>query len=297
MLKYVVRTVVVLALPFSVVDKASAQDAFQTIANSYSNMAMNGLVQNQLAITQATIGRRASQEMGAPSSSSPRQQLDAKQLTFRSSPTVRQRNYVRFVEQSRRVDPRGAVSLAKALQSDPLAQVTSELARAGLRINNVADAYAAYWTESWEAAHRRPVSTSSAEQIEAVKQQAAEAILATPEMARASDADKQQFAEALWLQTLGLSAAREQAQGNPQQLQAIAGAARKGARSMGLDLDAMTLTEQGFVPAGKKVGTRDDAPGKRSANIGSGLLVGATLAGLGFGSLWLMKGQSSRGGG
>lgn len=230
------------------------------------------------------------------STSKPRQ-IDSSVLSFKMSGARRRANYAAFVEKTRATDPAGAAQLAADLRKDPLRQIAPQLASLGLNINNVADAYASYWAEAWEAAHRRPVTTSSPQQIEAVKQQAAEAILATPEMTQASDADKQQFAEALWLQTLGLSAAREQAQGNPQQLQAIAGAVRKGARSMGLDLDAMTLTEQGFVPAGKKVGAQDDAPGQRSANVGSGLLVGATLAGLGFGSLWLMKGQSSRGGG
>lgn len=57
----------------------------------------------------------------------------------------------------------------------------------------------------------------------------------------------------------------EQAAGDAKQKSAIASAVRKGSSAMGLDLDAMTLTENGFVPAnkGSSVDDRDipRAPG------------------------------------
>lgn len=216
-------------------------------------------------------------------------------LQFRPSAYRRQANYSQFVERSRRADPAGSVSLASTLSSDPVAQMGPELAKYGLRVDNLADAYTVYWVEAWQASHSLSEEGSRA-QAQAVRAQAARALLATPKVASATDAQKQELADALLVQALLIGAAKNQAQGDTAKLRAVARAVRQGAKASGLDLDAMTLTEGGFVPAGK-VGLRDDAPGQRSANVGSGLLVGAPLAGLGFGSLWLMKGQSSRGGG
>ncbi len=168
-----------------------------------------------------------------------------------------------------------------------------ELAKFGLRTDNLADAYTVYWVEAWQAAHGRSDEGSRA-QAQAVKAQAARALLATPEVARATDAQKQELADALLVQALLIGAAKNQAGGDPAKLRAVGQAVRQGAKASGLDLDAMTLTEDGFVPAGKKVGALDEkrvGEERRVADVGSGVLVGAALAGLGLGGVWLARGR------
>lgn len=169
-------------------------------------------------------------------------------LTFAPSQARRKANYARFVAQSRSVDPAGAAGLAETLKSDPIAQMAPELARDGLRTDNVADAYTVYWVEAWETVHGVTGETSRGT-AEAVQRQASAALLATPEFANATDAQKQEFADALLVQALLIGAAREQAGGDAAKLREIANAVRQGARASGLDLDAMMLTEDGFVPA------------------------------------------------
>jgi hypothetical protein len=98
------------------------------------------------------VERRAaeSQENDTPSSSDVEQ---AVQLDFTPSMQRRRANYASFVERSRRADPASAGNLAETLRTDPITMMTPELAKFGLRVNNVADAYAVYWVEAWQAVH------------------------------------------------------------------------------------------------------------------------------------------------
>ena len=159
----------------------------------------------------------------------------------------RQANYSRFVEATRRADPAGAKDLAATLASDPIATMAPELAKIGLRTNDVADAYAVYWVEAWEAVHGQN-GHSSRETAQVVRAQVAAAMMTTLQLAHASDAQKQELADALLVQALLIGAAREQAGSDPLKLRQIATSVRQGAKATGLDLEAMRLTRQGFLP-------------------------------------------------
>jgi hypothetical protein len=208
-------------------------------------------------------------------------------LRYSPSDARRQANYARFVEQSGRSDPDGAKSLAATLGTDPIAQMGPGLAKYGLTIGDVADAYTVYWVEAWQAVHGTSPHDSR-EAAQAIKRQAAAALLATPEFAGATDAQKQELADSLLVQAVLIGAAKHQAGGDKIKLRQIADSVRQGAKGMGLDLDAMTLTEQGFVPA-KKTGAADPAPGAAREALAAtgdgksdyGLLAVAGGAGLG----------------
>lgn len=279
----------------------SAQD----LGGFYSGMAMNGLTSNQINITQRAVGRNVGQELrggGAGEAETRGAARAAPRLSFNASPAVRRRNYEQFVARSRAVDPAGAAGLAETLRSDPVALMAPDLARYGLRADNLADAYTVYWIEAWEAAHGVTGENSRAT-VQAVKSQATNAMLATPEVATATDAQKQEFAEALLVQALLIGASREQAKGDQKTLDQIVGAVRQGARASGLDLDAMVLTEEGFVPAkrtGAAVPSSDapnGAPGApaRADLAGSGSYAWLALAGgAGLGAAFLFGKLSSR---
>lgn len=74
------------------------------------------------------------------------------------------------------------------------------------------------------------------------------AFLQVPELVDADDATKQEMAESLLIQAALIIAAQEGAAHNPALMQKLADAVRQGAKASGLDLDAIQLTDTGFVP-------------------------------------------------
>lgn len=211
------------------------------------------------------LGNRAD---GDESSFSPRTNrivnvAPAASLSFTVSPSRRKANLAKFVAKTRPVNPDGAVKMEQLFASaDVFASIGQGIAPMGLRVDNVADAYAVYWITAWEAANGITGSRTSRVQAQSVKTQVSSALLATPEFASAGAAQKQELAEALLVQSAMITASMDQMASDPAQRRAIAAAVRKGANAMGLDLDAMTLTENGFVPASKRSSVDDrDVPG------------------------------------
>ena len=170
-------------------------------------------------------------------------------LNFQPSLSRRKQNLSRFIEKTRDKDPQGAAQMAKLFAStDVIEQVGKSLAAYGLSINNVADAYAVYWASAWIGFYGRNDNLPKS-QIVAIKDQAAQALSATAQFRSATDAQKQQFAEAMLIQAALIDASIDYAKSDPVLLNKVKAAVSQGARSMGLDLDRMTLTPQGFRPA------------------------------------------------
>jgi hypothetical protein len=171
-------------------------------------------------------------------------------LRFTPNLATRQRNLAGFIAKTRAQSSENADQMAQMFAStDIFAAFAQGLAPAGLKIDNVADCYAAYWISAWEAANGIVGSQTSRTQAQAVKAQVSRALLSTPEFTKSSAAQKQELAEALLIQTALISASAEAAVNDPAQMEALGQAVRQGAKAMGLDLDAMTLGEAGFVAA------------------------------------------------
>jgi hypothetical protein len=171
--------------------------------------------------------------------------------TFRYHPSSERRaaNFASFLAKTRASDPQGAEALAKLFASTDLIEaMRAPLAAAGLRIDDVADAYSAWWISAWQAS-RGVDGDVSRRMGTAVRAQAAQALATSGLLRGISDAAKQEMAEALLIQAALIAAAMEQSQGNPATSQQIAAAVSQGARTMKVDLARMTLTENGFVPA------------------------------------------------
>ncbi|PSJ43484.1 DUF6683 family protein [Allosphingosinicella deserti] len=171
-------------------------------------------------------------------------------LRFKPSKQRRAANLAAFVEKTRAMDKGNAEDLQRLFSSgDFIDKIGGAIAPLGLRTDNVADAYAIWWISAWNATRGNNDSPSRT-MSEAVSAQAARAISATPEIAGADDAAKQEFAEALLIQMTLVDTAVEQNKNNPAQLRALGSAVAQGAEQMGIDLSSMQLTENGFVPAG-----------------------------------------------
>jgi hypothetical protein len=230
----------------------SADLSAQDLGGYHLGMAMGGLITNQTAITQTSIGRTAAANVrrrtGSPQNVDKAQAGASSKSQYQVSTARRKANLARFVQKTRPVDPQGAAAMEQLFATkDIIAEMGILLQPFGLRVDDVADAYTIWWMDAWDAAHGVQGAPDRAK-MRAVRAQAAQAIAATPEMARADDAAKQEYAEALLVQAALIEAMVEQYGKDPAMAQRIAASVRQGARGAGLDLDAMTLTADGFVP-------------------------------------------------
>ncbi len=221
-----------------------AQDMFW----STTLPAMTGTDTLGLALRDAIANQRKdSQERPPSGAASPGQAAPA---TFRYAPSAQRRtaNLARFVARSRANDPQGAENLARLFASTDLIEaMRAPLAAAGLRIDDVADAYSAWWISAWQAS-RGVDGDVSRRMGTAVRAQAAQALATSGLLRGANDAARQEMAEGFLIQAALIAAAMQQSQGDPASGRQVAAAVSQGARTMNLDLAAMTLTEDGFVP-------------------------------------------------
>jgi hypothetical protein len=170
--------------------------------------------------------------------------------TFVQSPERTKQNLAQFIAKTRETGNVEGATQMEQLFGQPgfMAEVGKAIAPSGLKTNDAADAMALWWVVAWNAAHGR-TDTPPPATFAAVKAQVKRAFAATPAFAATTDAQKQEMAEAMLVQGLLLDAASEQAvkQGGAVAAQ-VADAALKGAKaSYGFDLNAMTLTPQGFT--------------------------------------------------
>ncbi len=189
------------------------------------------------------------QQDGSRQSAQPAPAPSATAFRYTPSPRRRAANLAQFVAKSRQNDPKGAADLERLFAStDVVEAMRAPLAEAGLRIDDVADAYAVYWINAWQAS-RGVDDDVSRRMATAVRNQVAGVMASTGALRGASDAAKQEMAESLLIQAALIAAAMEQSKSSPELGRQLAAAVSQGARGMNLDLAAMTLTEDGFVPA------------------------------------------------
>jgi hypothetical protein len=168
-------------------------------------------------------------------------------LTYTASPQRRRANLASFVSKTRQDNPDSAAQMEQLFAStDVLGQIGSAVRPYGYAVDNVGDAYAFWWMTAWEGARGSNRAFSRGE-MQAVQAQAHQALSATPAMARASDAEKQEMAEAMWIQAAMIDGMVDLAKQQPELMPQLQQAVRQGARASGVDLDAMQLTPEGFV--------------------------------------------------
>lgn len=182
-------------------------------------------------------------------------------LNYKPSLERRRMNITRFIAKSRSLDPVGADRMqAVFAANDMIAVGDGEMRKIGLRATNFADAYAYYWAHAWLAAQGRNDAPSKAQML-AVREQAADAIMADDAFANASEATKQEMSEALIVQAMMIIGYIEHGKEQPALMPKVKKAVATGARAMNLDLSAMTLTASGFRPRkGAATGAPVDGP-------------------------------------
>jgi hypothetical protein len=222
-------------------------------------------------------------------------------FTYKMSASRTRENLRNFI--ARTPVEAGRAELAQAVAAQPtlMDDIAAGVRAYGFDPHNVADAYAVWWINVWGTSQKRNIEPDSAT-VAAVKQQVYAAFAATPDFAATNDSDRQEFAEALLLQAAMLGSAFEHNKNNPEMLDQLAAAARKGAMtSYGIDLTKMTLTQNGFVPrkganAGDAVGAGEDMVRNARSNgeaetssLGLALAAGAGLGATLLGGFALMR--------
>ncbi len=167
--------------------------------------------------------------------------------TYVPSKSLRKKNLANFVNKIRAQDPASAAKIEQIFAStDIIDQIGSVIQGIGLNKNNAADAFAVYWVSAWQAVNG-DTSTKNSETYQAVATQSARGLSRSPEFNKSTDAQKQEMAESMMVQTAMIDANMEEAAGDPAKLKAISKAVTQGAAASGLELDKMTLTEKGFI--------------------------------------------------
>jgi hypothetical protein len=159
-----------------------------------------------------------------------------------------QANLQNFIEKIRPADPSGAQQLEQLFAStDIIGAIGSIMQGVGLDKNNAADAFAVYWVSAWQASSGE-LQTASGATYRAVAAQSARLLSVTSVFADANDAQKQEMAEALMVQAAVIDSHKDAVGGDSAKMKALSKAVIEGASASGLELDKMTLTEEGFVP-------------------------------------------------
>lgn len=194
------------------------------------------------------IEARSGQMLRAPDDLPPIRSNELAAFGFQPDPARSKRNLAQFVTKAREQNPGAAADLQRTFASmDIIGEAGKGMRAMGLDPHNVADAYALWWVLAWSAGNQVE-SPSDAPTYQAVQAQARAAFAATPGLAGRSDAEKQQFAEAMIVQAMILDSANDEVRGDPAQMKTLAEQAKRGAKEMGLDLNTMVLTSDGFRP-------------------------------------------------
>jgi hypothetical protein len=220
----------------------------QDFSSPYAGNGQAGLITNQLNITQTAITRAANRTTKKPVSiASTGKRLAT--LSFKTSLTDRKLIIAQLLQAKRDINPAAAQDLERFLgNSDVIGQTSKAMVSAGLNPNNVADAYAFYWTRAWLGVRGQIESLPRAQMI-AVRDQVATMLLTVPQMTAATNGQKQGLAESMLIRSALVKAAINSGQSDPVLLEKIKVSIAQGAKSTGLDVSQITLTAQGFRSA------------------------------------------------
>lgn len=215
-------------------------------AQWFSNAALNAIQLDVQGTAIRSQVRNQNNQSGVNNAKPLSKASNTNNLAYRPSAAIRNRNLAQFVENTRKVDPVTAQNLERFLASnDVLSPIHKSMVATGLNANNLADAYTIYWVTAWFGTQGLSEDLPKAQMI-AVRNQAAYLLQATRQFVGKTDAQKQEIAETMLLQSVLIAASVEGAKSDSEQLDRVKITIAQGAKRMGLDFDRMTLTPQGF---------------------------------------------------
>ena len=234
---------VALAIGMSVpVQNAFAQGSSMPIIQIAPDFAMSNLNRELLERRDAQDGVDSALVPDAQSTPP----ADPTAFRFKSDRRRQKLNLQNLVERSRTVDPDGAARLEAIFAStDIMSLIGQSIAPLGFSTEDLADAYTVWWVSVYQAS-LGSTATPSHVSYRAVRRQSERVLLSSQFLIDATDAQKQELAEAYFIQAALTDSAVEEAQADPAYLEALKASVVSGAMASGLDLDSMVLTEEGF---------------------------------------------------
>ena len=167
--------------------------------------------------------------------------------TFMPAPERRREGIARRIAAIRDTDPAGAAELTRiTAQGDTVAAFAASLRPVGVTAYSVSDAFAAWVTMTWAQLH--PAVTPPAS-MDVVRKQVDRALQGAPAFATATDAEKQEFAEALILHLLANAPRVRAAKGDAAKQAPLFAQLQRAGAEISVDFEHMTYTEQGFMSA------------------------------------------------
>jgi hypothetical protein len=232
-----------------------------------------------------------------PADSRSRATVDA--LTFSPNQTQLGQNVAAYLKRMANADPDGAAAVSAQLNAPGFWDGYNQAMKSvGLNPNSVADNMAAWLITAWEASSGNANEVSPGA-YSSVKKQTARA-LAAPEFRAMSNAQRQELANGLAIQSLIISANMDYAKSDPSSGKQLASAVQKMGNSLGIDLRSLDLTDDGFVPKkGRKGADASDAMGddtKQASAAGDDkTLQYGLMAALGLGAAFMIGKGMKRG--
>jgi hypothetical protein len=270
------------------------------IALSQTTGWFNGVPQTA-AINSAIQSQLNKEVARADSSADVSETYQSATLTYSVNKSRTAKNLQALSQRLAAFDPANGTQAEQLFASnDVIGMVQGVMNQYGLQKNNVAHAYALYWVVYWGLAnnvHEAP----SERALQAVAAQAERGFAANAEFAQLDNAAKQAAAEELMALTAIFDATSEQAKSDPALAAQVAKASLEGSRKSGLELDKMTLTDDGFVPKkGRKGADASGAVGdeevKQASAAGSDkTLQYGLMAALGLGAAFMIGKGMKRG--
>jgi membrane-associated HD superfamily phosphohydrolase len=167
-------------------------------------------------------------------------------LRFTPNAAQRRQNLAAFVAEFAKLSPGTAAQLSQLLEKkDIFGQYGKIMKTLDLDPNNVADNFAVWWIQAWEASTGRSVDTPRA--AFAKVQAQVKTMFSNNTVAAMSNTDKQKMSDLMIIRIILISRQIEQSKENPEYARQLATAIKKSTKASGMDLDKMTLTEAGFV--------------------------------------------------
>lgn len=213
----------------------AAPASAQYDAGAAMDMTGMGIYAMEDAMTDAAKGEDGSKDKTVPQAS------QTASLEFQPDPLLRSQILNAFGQ--------SVPAVSAFMRDSRLIEIIEEDAMAphGLSANNVADAFALWWTTAWIEVNQSGTKPSTKMML-AVQNQISKTMNAGGKVASMADHQKQQMADNFMLQAFLIIFLNDQARDNPAQQAQVARQINEGAKVMGLDLTKMTLTENGFVP-------------------------------------------------
>jgi hypothetical protein len=168
-------------------------------------------------------------------------------LGYRPDPALRRKHFAQFVAQARRQDPVGAAKLQQVLANENvIGTIQAGITPYGMSCNDVADAATVYLAYAWMATRANDQDPTRA-QMRGLRSQVATAMARNPAFAHATNAAKQEVADANLVQALLAGQLAAHAKQDPASRDKIRAAVARGAKSSwGIDLLSLNLTGQGL---------------------------------------------------